>query len=200
MLHEQERCLRRSGSTVAPFTAERRLARKLGRQRLFDLLYAQVTAGGRDWRTIHQAVVLLRDQGELAPQRRHHVGPLDIEVCRSCLKDNLAETQPLDKVDGLVECSIRFDMAHVEAAARDWNLPLTRIAASILVHEQEHCIREPYDREIGPLAAERRLAQELDDARLLEFARGRNDQLDPPATGSTSRARGHAEARYVSGA
>lgn len=184
ILHEQERCLRRNGSTVAPFTAERRLARKLGRQRLFDLLYAQVTAGRRDWRIVHQAVVLLRDQGELAPQRggqprRNHVGPLDIEVCRSCLKRNLAETQPDDKVDGLVECPIRFDMAHVEAAARDWDVPLTRIAASVLVHEQEHCVRDPDDREIGPLAAERRLAQKLGDARLLEFAGGRNDQLDP---------------------
>jgi hypothetical protein len=107
------------------------------------------------------------------------VGPLDIEVCRSCLKVNLAETQPDDEVDGLVECPIQFDMAKVEAAARDWGLPLTRLAASVLVHEQEHCIREPDDRELGPLAAERRLARKLGDARLLEFAVGRNDQLDP---------------------
>jgi hypothetical protein len=69
ILHEQERCLRRNGSTVAAFTAERRLARKLGRQRLFDLLYAQVTAGRRDWRIIHQAVVLLRDQVSSASGR-----------------------------------------------------------------------------------------------------------------------------------
>jgi hypothetical protein len=167
-----------------PFTAERRLARKLGRQRLFDLLYAQVTAGRRDWRTIHQAVILLRGQGELAPQRggqprRNHVGPLDIEVCRSYLKDNLAETQPEGEVDGLVACPVRFDMAHVEATARDWNLPLARVAALVLVHEQEHCVRDPDDREVGPLAAERRLARKLGDARLLEFALGRNDQLDP---------------------
>lgn len=179
ILHEQEGCLRHNGGTLPPFTAERRLARKLGRQRLFDLLYTQVTAGGRDWRTIQQAVVLLRDQGELALQRRKHVGPLDIEVCRSCLKATLAEAQPGDDADGLVECPIHLDMAQVEAAARDWHLPVTRVAASVLVHEQEHCIREPDDREIGPLAAERRLARKLGDARLLEFVAGYSDQLDP---------------------
>jgi Ca-activated chloride channel family protein len=179
MLHEQEGCLRHNGSTLAPFTAERRLARKLGRPRLFDLLYAQVTGGAQDWRTVHQAIALLRGQGELALQRGKHVGPLDIEVCRSCLKVNLAEAQPVDEVDGLVECPIYLDMAHVEATARDWTLPLTKVAASILIHEQEHCIRQPDDREIGPLAAERRLARKLGDARLLEFVAGYSDQLDP---------------------
>ena len=84
---------------------------------------------------------------------------------------------------------IRFDMAQVEATARDWSLPLTRIAASVLVHEQEHCIREPDDREIGPLAAERRLPASSATPTCSSSLPGATTSWTPPATGRTSRGR-----------
>ena len=187
ILYEQEKCLQRSGGSLAPFTAEQRLVRKLHRERLFDLLFVQAVASTSDWRAIQQAAALLRDHHELAPQRhaelrrprRSHTGPLRVRVCQSCLDGNIGNAIPGEQAGGARECNIRLDMAELRAAASDWNLPLHRVTASVLTHEQEHCIRRPDDREIPSIDAERRLARKLGDARQLQFATRNNDQLDP---------------------
>jgi hypothetical protein len=133
VLHEQEGCLRHNGSTLPPFTAERRLARNLGHPQLFDLIFAQVVAGTRDWRILQQAVAIARDHGELAPQRwkqlrrrqLNQFGPLSIDVCRSCLRDAMGQASTGRLTDDIVGCAIKLDIARIEDTARTWALPLT---------------------------------------------------------------------------
>jgi hypothetical protein len=73
ILHEQEQCLRQDDITLAPFTAEQRLVRKLRHARLFDLLYVQVDARTPTWQTVQQAAAILRDHHELAVQRHRRL-------------------------------------------------------------------------------------------------------------------------------
>jgi hypothetical protein len=65
--YEQERCLQGALGNRSPFAAGLRLAGKLRDGRLFDLLFAQISARGRDWWTVEQGIALLRRHGELAP-------------------------------------------------------------------------------------------------------------------------------------
>ncbi len=69
MLHEQELCLH----TRVSYAGEQRLAKELHNPLLLDLLYAQIEAGQHDWNTVHEAVVILRDHGELAFQRHDDI-------------------------------------------------------------------------------------------------------------------------------
>src|SRR5262245_66579673 len=73
LLYEQELCLHNPHSTMPVFDAVQRLASNLHDPLLFDLLYAQIDAGGRDWRIVEQAVVILREHGELAAQRHDEI-------------------------------------------------------------------------------------------------------------------------------
>ena len=159
---------------------------KLRDGRLFDLLYAQLGAGGRDWRTVEQAVGVLRRHGELAAQRweelrrrrLNQVQPLQVRVCRDCLPDRLGDARAGPEAGGAVGCDIRLDLTVIEDSARGWGLPVTQVVATLLVHEQEHCIRDPDDRETPAIDAERRLARKLGDARLLEYVTSRYRDLD----------------------
>jgi hypothetical protein len=63
-------------------------------------------------------------------------------------------------------------------AARDWGLPTNLVVATILVHEQEHCVRGADDRETPAIDEERRLALKVGGARLLEFVDSFYRQLD----------------------
>jgi hypothetical protein len=185
VLHEQEFCLAPNGRPPTPFAAEQRLARKLGNPRLFDLLYVQVVGGAQDSGTVWQAARLLRDHRELAVQRAQElrrlrlqqVGPLLVEACRSCL-DALGTADPGIVAGGLAPCEIRLDMAELEQAARDRGLPLVGLTATTLVHEQEHCVRDPDHRETPALDQEMRLARKLGNPRLVQFVTSQYDSLD----------------------
>jgi Ca-activated chloride channel family protein len=185
VLHEQEFCLAPDGAPLTPFAAEQRLARKLGNPRLYDMLYVQVVGGARDSGTVWQAARLLRDHRELAVQRARElrglrlqqVGPLLVEVCRSCL-DALGTADTGRVVGGLAPCEIRLDMTELERASRDWGLPLVVVTATTLVHEQEHCVRDPDDRETPALDQEMRLARKLGNPRLVEYVTAYYDSLD----------------------
>lgn len=182
MLHEQELCLH----TRVPYASERRLAAKLHDPRLLDLLYAQIEAGPRDWSTVQEAVVILRDHGELAFQRhddikRRHlnqVGPLWIKVCRGCLKDLIGQASADSETGAITGCGIDLDLSGLERDARDWGLPVGQVIASTLVHEQEHCVRSPDDRETPAIDEERRLALKVGSARLLEYVTSSYSELD----------------------
>jgi Ca-activated chloride channel homolog len=187
ILYEQELCLHERGEG-SPFAAGLRLARKLGDGRLLDLLYAQVdVARADDWLAVEQGVALLRRHGELGAQRweqlgrqrgRNQVWPLQIQVCRGCLfgRQGLARSTP--DTDDTVSCDIRVDLAVVERAARGWGLPRTQLVASLLAHEQGHCIHHPDDREIPAIDEERRLARKLGSARQLEYVDYQYGNLD----------------------
>jgi hypothetical protein len=137
---------------------------------------------------MERAVALLRDHDELAFQRydelrRHHrnqVGPLSIAVCRGCLEDlgQVGHASSGTEAGGFTGCDIAFDLAGAEESARAWGLPLTQVTASVLVHEQEHCIRDPDDRETPAIDEERRLAQKVGNPRLVEYVNSEYSLLD----------------------
>jgi von Willebrand factor type A domain len=184
--YEQELCLQGPVSSRSPFAAGLRLAHKLRDSRLFDLLYAQVDGRERDWRTVEQGVALLRRHGELGTQRweelhrrrLNQVGPLLIQVCRGCLPDLLGDASTAPAATGAVGCDIRVDLAVVKSVARDWGLPVIHVVATLLAHEQEHCIRHPDDRETPAINAERRLARKLGGGGLLDYIASLYRELD----------------------
>jgi hypothetical protein len=177
ILHEQEQCLRQDDITLAPFTAEQRLVRKLRHARLFDLLYVQVDARTPTWQTVQQAAAILRDHHELAVQRHRRLrqqrlkqtGPLYVEICNNCFKDHLAEAVATPHGTDTVECGITIDLARTRAQARAWSLTAVQLTAVMLAHEQEHCIQSPNQSEAPAVEAERRLARKLGDSRLIRY-------------------------------
>jgi hypothetical protein len=50
--------------------------------------------------------------------------------------------------------------------------------ASTLVHEQEHCVRNPDDRELPAVDQEQRLARKIGDATLLDWVNSEYAELD----------------------
>jgi hypothetical protein len=187
--YDQELCMIGPVTDRSPFAAGLRLARKLGDGRLFDLLFAQIDTGpATDWLAVEQGVALLRRHGELGAQRwdelrrrrLNQVGPLQIQVCRGCLNDPklLGDAATGQAAGAPVLCDIRVDLAVVEGEARGWGLPVTLVVASLLAHEQEHCIRDPDDRETPAIDAERRLARKIGGARLLEYVVSSYRRLD----------------------
>ena len=186
LLHEQEVCMRTPHSHLPLFDAERRLAAQLHEPLLLDVVYAQIDARPRDWPVVEEAFAILRRHGELAYQRvddlrRHHrnqVGPLQIKVCRGCGDDWIGEASAGYEFGGAVSCDVRLDLSGIEQNARDANLPVALVTASVLVHEQEHCVRSPDYRERPAVDAERRLALDLGDRRLLAWVQDEYSQLD----------------------
>jgi Ca-activated chloride channel homolog len=186
LLHEQEVCMRTLGSRLLLFDAEGRFAAQLDEPLLLDVVFAQVDARRRDWPVVEEAVAILRRHGELAYQRgddlrRHHrnqVGPLQITVCRGCGDDWIGEASTEDEFDHAVSCDVRLDLSGIEQSAHDANLPVALATASVLIHEQEHCVRSPDDRERPAVDAEHRLALELGDRRLLAWVQDEYTQLD----------------------
>ena len=177
LLHEQEQCLRQDNITLAPFTAERRLVRKLRHARLFDLLYVQIDARPPTWQTVQQAAATLRDHHELAVQRHRQLrqqrlnqtGPLYVETCNNCFKDRLAEAVATPHGKDTVDCGITIDVARIRAQAHAWNVTAVQLTAVMLAHEQEHCIQFPNRSETPAVEAERRLARKLGDPHLVRF-------------------------------
>jgi Ca-activated chloride channel family protein len=177
ILHEQEQCLRQDDITLAPFTAEQRLARKLRHARLFDLLFVQVDARTPDWQTVQQAAAILREHHELAVQRHRQLrqrrlnqtGPLYVEICNNCFKDRLAEYVATPQGEDTVECGITIDLARTRAQARVWSVTAVQLTAVMLTHEQEHCIQFPNGSEGPAVEAERQLARKLGDFHLIRY-------------------------------
>jgi hypothetical protein len=101
-------------------------------------------------------------------------------VCRRCLADPtlLGDAATTQTAGAPVFCDIRIDLAVVEREARGWGLPVTQVVATLLAHEQEHCIRDPDDRETPAIDAERRLARKVGSARLLEYVVSSYRRLD----------------------
>jgi Ca-activated chloride channel family protein len=186
LLHEQEVCMRTPHSHLLLFDAERRLAARLHEPLLLDVVHAQIDAPRRDWPVVEEAVAILRRHGELAYQRgddlrRHHrnqVGPLQISVCRGSGDDWIGEASPDEEFAGAVSCDVRLDLSGIEQSARDANLPVALATASVLIHEQEHCVRSPDDHERPAVDAEHRLALDLGDPRLLAWVQDEYSQLD----------------------
>ena len=81
-------------------------------------------------------------------------------------------------VMGVAPCEIQLDMGQLERAAGDWGLPLVLVTASTLVHEQEHCVRDPDDRETPAVDRERRLAGKLGNPQLVQYVTSYYDSLD----------------------
>jgi hypothetical protein len=128
---------------------------------------------------VHRRRHRARPLGAHTSQRQlNQVGPLQVQVCRGCLPDLLGDAPTAPAATGAVGCDIRVDLAVVEGAARDWDLPVTQVVATLLTHEQEHCIRHPDDRETPAIDAERRLARKLGGGGLLEYVTSRYRELD----------------------
>jgi Ca-activated chloride channel homolog len=186
LLHGQEVCLRNRDSTILPFDAEWRLASKLHNPRLFDLIYAQVDAGERDWTAVERGVAIVREHGELGPQRGddlrrrrlNQVGPLAITVCHNCRTDRIGEAFAGQAVAGAVDCQILLDRSGIERNANRNGLPVSLVMASTLVHEQEHCVRDPDDRELPAVDQEQRLACKVGDVTLLDWVNSEYAELD----------------------
>jgi len=54
------------------------------------------------------------------------------------------------------------------------------MTALVLVHEQEHCLRTPDERETPAVAAEMRLARKLHDQHLIASVKAAMTRLDRP--------------------
>jgi Ca-activated chloride channel family protein len=185
----QERCLLGDPDAHQPpaVPAELRLARKLGEPRLFEVHFMHVEANRQDLEVLEQAAAVLREQGELAPQRRgdtrrrhfNDVKRLYVIACDGCLKNLLGQSLISESnVDLSVGCGIELDMSGLRSDARNWGLSVVEVAASTLIHEQEHCVRDPDDRETPAIDAEVRLARKLGNPRLLEYTRSSYQLLD----------------------
>lgn len=139
---------------------------------------------------VEQAVAILRDHGELAPQRRQEIQRQHLErieeigviACdRSCPpSDDILGTATPDQGRNpeMVDCAVVLNMPLILQAAREWKTPAGSLTALVLVHEQEHCMRTTDDRETAPVAAELRLACKLGNARLIAFVRATSKRLD----------------------
>jgi Ca-activated chloride channel family protein len=185
VLHEQEMCLHGDHSRSSPADAERRLARKLGDSRTFDHLYAQIYANTRDRDTVEAALAIVRAHGELGYQRRdsirrrhlNEVNPLRITMCRSCDEDQFGASTVVE-ANHIVTCDVLLGMSRIESDARNWGLPEAEVLAVLLVHEQEHCIRHPDDRETFALDQGVSLARKVGRAQLIDYVTASYQDLD----------------------
>jgi Ca-activated chloride channel homolog len=186
VLHEQEVCMHGDHSRSSPADAERRLARKLHDPGLFDSFYAQIDANARDRETLERALTIVRDHGELGYQRRdsirrrhlNEVNLLRIGICDGACDGNLGVASADSEGGRTVACGILVDLPLATKDARAWSLPITEVLAVLLVHEQEHCVRDPDDRESVAIDEERTLARKLGGARLLEYVVASYEDLD----------------------
>jgi hypothetical protein len=139
---------------------------------------------------VEQAVASLRDRAELASQRgpeiqRLHLKRIEqigVTACdKSCPpSDDILGTATPDEgaAPGTVDCAVVLNMPLIQQSAREWELRAGEVTALVLVHEQEHCLRVPDDRETPAVAAELRLARKLHDARLVAYVKAAAKRLD----------------------
>ena len=139
---------------------------------------------------VERAVAILRRHGELATQRRAEIQRLRLKQLEqigviacdsSCPRsdDILGTAKPDQGLNPeLVDCAVVLNMPLIQATAKDWEAAAADITALVLVHEQEHCLRTPDDRETPAVAAERRLAQKLRNPHLIAFVKSYDEKLD----------------------
>jgi hypothetical protein len=139
---------------------------------------------------VERAVTTLRARGELATQRapeikRLHLKQIEeigVTACdNSCPpSDDILGTALPDEglVPGTVDCAVVLNMPLIQKSAREWKAPVGDMTALVLVHEQEHCLRVPDDRETPAVAAELRLARKLRNPRLVAFVQAAMTRLD----------------------
>jgi len=137
-----------------------------------------------------RAVSILRAQGELAAQRAPEVKRLHLKqieeigvtACDNSFppSDDILGTSLPDEgvVRGTVDCAVVLNMPLIQRSAREWKVPAVDMTALVLVHEQEHCLRVPDDRETPAVAAELRLARKLRSPRLVAFVKAAMKRLD----------------------
>jgi Ca-activated chloride channel family protein len=186
VLHEQDVCMHGDHSRSSPADAERGLARKLHDPRLFDRFYAQIDAKAGDRDMLEAALALVRDHGELGYQRRdsirrrhlNEVNLLRIAMCDGTCDGNLGVASADSEGGRAVACDVLVDLRLVEKDVRSWSLPTVEALAVLLVHEQEHCVRDPDDRESVAIDEERTLARKIGGARLLEYVVASYQDLD----------------------
>ena len=176
-------------SRSSPADAERRLARKLHDPRLFDSFYAQTSANAAQREMLEAALALVRDHGELGYQRRdsirrrhlNEVNMLRIAMCDGACGGNLGVASAEDEGDEgerAVACDVLVDLRLVEKDVRSWSVSTVEALAVLLVHEQEHCVRDPDDRESVAIDEERTLARKIGEARLMEYVVSSYEDLD----------------------
>jgi hypothetical protein len=156
--------------------------------------FVEIHARMRERRIAEQAIAILRRHGELAT-RRHgpvwrpnpdQVKQLSVTVCDFCagpLGTARIETywvyyRGTPWHFEIKTCAVLLNMRSIRAEARAWGLPVTLVMAGTLVHEQEHCLRDPDRRERPAVDAEVRFARKLGNARLIEMALSDYDCLD----------------------
>lgn len=139
---------------------------------------------------VERAVAILRARGQLATQRRSEVQrqhlkqieEIGVTACdASCPpSDDILGTATPDEglAPGTVDCAVVLNMPLIQQSAREWKAPVDAMTALVLVHEQEHCLRMPDDRETPAVAAELRLAQKLRSSRLVAFVKAAMARLD----------------------
>lgn len=139
---------------------------------------------------VERAVTILRARRELANQRipeikRLHLKQIEeigVTACdKSCppSDDILGMATPDEGMDpGTVDCAVVLNMPLIQQSAREWKAPVDGVTTLVLIHEQEHCLRMPDDREAPAVAAEMRLARKLRDPRLVAFVKAALTRLD----------------------
>jgi hypothetical protein len=139
---------------------------------------------------VERAVTILRDHAELATQRESEIQRLHLKqieeigvtACdKSCppSDDILGFATPDEGVvAGTVDCAVVLNMPLIQQSAREWKVAPGDMTAVVLVHEQEHCLRVPDDRETPAVASEMRLARKLHNPRMVELVKAAMNRLD----------------------
>jgi hypothetical protein len=140
---------------------------------------------------VERALTILRARGEMANQRSREIQRLHLKrieeigvtACDSSCPpsdDILGTALPDDGVTaGMVDCAVVLNMPLIQQSAREWKAPVDAMTALVLIHEQEHCLRTPDDRETPAVAAESRLAKKLRSPKLIAFVKAAMERLDP---------------------
>jgi hypothetical protein len=173
----EEPCLRATGigtGDAAAVDAQELLAGQIGGPRLVDAAYAWVSGSAEARQTIRSAVLLVQRYGQLAPQRRaearhrhdNQVERIEVSSCTGCLGHDLGKTKIDDPRHQPVRCQIELNLANVRREAAYWLVDPQTMAADVLAHEQEHCLRLPDDRETPAIDEEARFARLTGDAGL----------------------------------
>jgi hypothetical protein len=137
-------------------------------------------------RELEPAIAVLRRHHQLADQRvqelrrLHHNQLAHLQISDVCDDFGGCQSDVLGTgafVKETRSCHIDLYMSEVRREAREWQVPVRLMLTMVLVHEQEHCLVAPDDRERPAVEAEVRLARQLHDPTLIEFAEALQAQL-----------------------
>jgi hypothetical protein len=138
-------------------------------------------------RAVQTAIAMLRSYGQLADQRTAEIDQLDLyRFDRLRISDECGEYRPCvngvlgtaELIEGDSLCSVDLYIPNIQDDAREWQLSVTQLVATTLVHEQEHCLYEPDEREFAPIEAEIRFAHQVGDPGMIAYAESLTDDID----------------------